>query len=203
MSIRNRNIDRSWKVDTIWAKDFDFVLAEGTPNTLVSAQDSDGLLAELSTFGTLAVALSNAGDAIRKLYTIPSFVDVGYDLAIRVLWTSGSTTAADSVTWLPKYKYLSVNNDTFSATVDTALDTAIGADLYGATSAYSLRATPWGRISRATLQPSDPIMLEVEMDAKSGPTNVYFIGVQIAFFPSISTDVAPPNSARDDADPTF
>ena len=186
--LRNRNIERGWKYETKFANEFHLVLVEGTPNVLKSGVDTDVVLAELSTFGVNALTMSATGDTVRTMLAWPSLMDIGTRLLMRVLWTSDSTTTTDTVTWLAKYRYLSLNNDVLSGTVATELDTPITVDTYGSGTAYRLCATPWGEIDPGNIQASDPVQLEIEMDAKSGPTNVYFIGVQFAFVPSISTD---------------
>lgn len=186
--IKNKSIERSWKYETKFANDFHYVLAEGTPNTRLSGVDTDVLLAELSTFGVNVMTMSADGDKLRTLFAFPAFMDTGMRVLVRVLWTSDSTTAADTATWALLYRYLSIGNDVLSATVDTALDTVIpAASVYGSTSAYRLAASAWGEFAPGTVQPSDPVQLEVGLTS-AVPTNVYFVGLQFAFVPSISTD---------------
>lgn len=188
--ILNRNLERGWKYETKFANDFHFVLAEGTPNTRQSGVDSSVLLGELSTFGVNVATMSADGDTLRTLHAWPTLLDVGTRVLVRVLWTSDSTTSGDTATWALLYKYLSIGNTAFSATVDTALSTVIpAASVYGSAAAYRLAASAWGEFNPGTIQPSDPCMLEVGLTS-AVPTNVYFVGLQFAYVPSISTDYA-------------
>lgn len=188
--IRNKSIERGWKYETKFANDFHFVLAEGTPNTRLSGVDTDVLLAELSTFGVNVATMSADSDKLRALHAWPTLFDIGTRLLVRVLWTSDSTTAADTATWALLYKYLSIGSTAFSATVDTALSTVIpAASVYGSAAAYRLAASAWGEFNPGTIQPLDPCILEVGLTS-ADPTNVYFVGLQFAYVPSISTDYA-------------
>lgn len=185
MGIDTRNLAPSLsRGHVLWAKDFDWILVAGPPPALVSSVDATVIRQDVSTFGATGALMNNNDDAVTALYTVPPDCDVIKPIYVRVLWSSLSQTAADTVLWKVFYKLISLDNDALSATISTPLNTVIGTDTVGSTTAGMTRATDWGVINPGSITNIGCIVqLLLEMDAKAvGLTeDLYALGIEFAY----------------------
>lgn len=190
MPIDSENLSQARRSALLWAKDFDWILAEGTPNTLISTVDTDVVRREVSTLGATGALMNNDGDTVTALWALPSDVDYGKPVYVRVLWATESVTPADTVLWRLFYKLVSLDNDALSATIDTALDTVIATDTVGSTTAGKARATPWGKINANSITSVNCILqLKLEMQTKAVglAENLYALGLEWSYQPRVKS----------------
>ena len=184
MTIVSKNLGVGLVRKVINASLFDFIPAEGTPNTLVGTITAGVLLQEISTLGVRGALMNTNGDTLCASWDLPGDADPGKGIYVRVRWATGSATSADTVTWKVFYKLVSIDNDALSATISTALDTVIGEDTVGSTTAYKLRGSPWGKINRNSITNlGASLELLVEMDAKAAglSEDLYFHSLEFAY----------------------
>lgn len=140
---------------------------------------------EISTFGINGILLDTAGDMVTTDLMIPGDLDPDKPIKARVVWCSGSTDTADTVTWIVTYDYQEPNV-TALRTPATALDTTITAQDVPVATAYALCKTAWGVIKPGTI----PATAEhwswmVEMDAFDVglSEDKFLLGLEIAYTP--------------------
>lgn len=184
MGIDSRNLSPALQRATIWAKDFDYILAEGTPNTLVGTVTAGVVRREVSSLAAIGALMNTDGDTVTTTWTLPGDADPAKDIYVRVLWTSGSQTSADTVLWKVFYKLVSLDNDALSASITTALNTVIATDTVGSSTAYVVRRTSWGVINGASITNVGCILqLLLEMDTKAVglAEDLYALGIEFAY----------------------
>ncbi len=140
---------------------------------------------EISTFGINGILLDTAGDMVCHDSIIPYDVDLQKDIKVRVVWCSGSTDTADTVTWIANYLALSPNVTTL-ATPSTALDTVIAPQDVPVATAYALCKTQWGIIKGGSIaDTAEHWAWLVEMDAFDVglAEDKFFLGLEIAYTP--------------------
>jgi hypothetical protein len=146
---------------------------------------------EVGALATLGVLFSNDGEFMRHFMPLPTGVDYANDIYMRVVWSSSSSTATDSILWRIKYDLGSWNNVIAQGTLaGTALDTAIVTDTKGVATANIMQATTWGKINAGTINPStkDWIVLDLNYQTETGLTSCLAHGVQFLYIPKFSRD---------------
>lgn len=210
MPIDTANIRQGYRRKVLLAKQFDFIPSTigivGADADLASkaafdagfvattanfaSGDATTQLQEISTFAINGVLMNTNGDVVHTSWDIPDDCDYGKPVYFRVRWTTGSQTSADTVLWKVFYKLISLDNDALTATVDTALNTAIATDTVGSTTAYVLRKTSWGKMNANSVNNIDnTLLLQVEMDTKAVglSEDLYFHSLEIAYQPLVKT----------------
>jgi hypothetical protein len=140
---------------------------------------------EISTFGIVGILMDTAGDMICHNAPLPYDLDVRHPVYARVVWCSGSTDTADTVTWIVTYKQL-IPNVTALAVAATALDKTIAAQDVPVATAYAVCKTAWGRINAGTIDPkAEDATWLVEMDAFDAglAEDKFFLGLELAYTP--------------------
>src|SRR5574342_577206 len=82
---------------------------------------------EIGTTGIVGMLFEAAGDSIMHSMLLPYDYDTDHPMYLRVHWSSGSTTTADTIDWLVQYTAITLDA---TAIIDpaTALDTVIAQD---------------------------------------------------------------------------
>lgn len=205
MAIRNRNLVRSYKSDFIPANRISGVglagltaltLAEGTPNTWTlgvntgSAAIGGGVagvvLENINSTNQLGLKMSTDGNAVYHDFLVPADYDQAYPLNIRLNWTTESTTLTDGALWTVTRKAMTRNSTALSATVSTALNTAIPADVVPVATAYAMATTNKGVINAGNLTAGEHQLLKIVMTTKTGATNIWLLGIEYEYVPMIS-----------------
>lgn len=187
MPVQDRNLKRDWR--SIYVAAVDFSSARGVSATpAIASPTTTNDLAEINSLGVFGVAMDNADDLIRHLLVLPWDVDYGHPIYVRVHWTSGSATTADTVTWAVTRKSRSPNNDALTATIDTALDTAIAQDTVPAAVAYTLCRTLPGKINANSVRPNEMHEIQLKLTQKAvGLSEALFaLGVEFLYVPMLS-----------------
>jgi hypothetical protein len=190
MPIDTANITQGRRTSVLWAKDFDWITAEGTPNTLISTVDTDVVRREVSTLGATGALMNADGDTVTALWTLPEDADYAKPVYVRVLWATESVTSADTVLWRLFYKLISLDNSALSATIDTALNTVIATDTVGSTTAGTARATAWGKINPGNITNVNcflQLKLEMQTKAVGLSENLYALALQFSYQPLVKT----------------
>lgn len=178
--IRDRNIE--WKTKRL------FLPVPGIGETatgLVGRHTGAPVTAEISTLGYGAVQFDTAGDEFVHVLPLPRDVDVDQPIYFRIYWTTDSTTAADTATFILTYADIAAGEALTAA--DTALSTAIAVDTYGSASADVLAITEWGKLNGKTLTAGDLLILETEIDATDatiGSEYIYYFGLEMEYTPA-------------------
>ena len=142
------------------------------------------VFAEIGTLGFGAVKFEAAGDEWVNVWGLPADVDVNHPVYFRVLYSSESSTAADTMTFILTYK--AVAEGEALAAADTALNTTIAVDTYGGAAAKTLAKTGWGVVNGGVLSEGDTLVLETEIDATDatiGSEYVYLVGLEVEYTP--------------------
>ena len=143
---------------------------------------------EVGTTGVGGWTFPLSGDTVRYMMTRPSHWDIDNDIFVRVIYATGSTTSADTITW----KVLHSRNafGAAPAAPTTELDTLIAQDtLTGAAAASEVRASPAGKIDASTIvDTSDFLVFDVELDAfAAGLTeSKQMLGLEFAYVPKLT-----------------
>lgn len=140
-------------------------------------------LQEISTFGLTGLLMNTANDDVAHFMHVPTDWDRERDIGIRILWTTASSTIADTVTW--KFLYNTVEkNATVMAKPATILNTVLVAEVDTATAYIVQRSQTEGVLAGGILTKGSPDYLSflVEMDAKSGITeDIFLLGVEFEY----------------------
>lgn len=163
---------------------------DAVPPTVTSVQINSGHTAgiavgQINSLKLNSYKLNTNGDLVRALAQIPD-VNTAAPVFARVVWTSGSSTLADTIVWKVAVKVqtvdaaLTVTDPTTVSLSDTALGTA-----------YCLQKTPAGTFVAGTIDNMDNFVLEVEMDAKAVglSEDIFFLGVELLYVPVIVADL--------------
>jgi len=172
-----------WRPGRIYIPANDFSGWIGAAGVDVGSGTGAPVQQEISTFGLVSVLMDTAGDELNHLMQIPYDFDPKKKMEVRVHWTSGSATTADTIDWLVRYQAI-VPDSTTLASASTALDTQPAQDTV--IGAYTHQVTTWGTILPATIGENvEMIQWEVEMDAfAAGLTeDKFFLGLEIAYSP--------------------
>jgi hypothetical protein len=140
---------------------------------------------EIGTTGMVGMLFEAAGDSIMGGMLLPYDLDPAYNVDVRVHWSSGSATAADTIDWLVQYTQIIPN---VTAVIDpaTALGTTIPQDTVGVATANIWNATEYGKIVGGVInQKAEAITFEVEMDAfAAGLTEAkHLLGLEFRYTP--------------------
>lgn len=120
---------------------------------------------EIGTTGLVGVVMEAAGDSMMGKTQLPYDMDRAHPMYVRVHWSSGSATTADTIGWLVQYTAI-VPNVTAIIDPATALDTVIAEDTVPVATANIWCATEWGKIIGGKFAKNvEAITFEVEMDA--------------------------------------
>lgn len=183
------DIEAQGSPNTYWipATDFHFVLAEGTPNTVVAAAGT-AIQAEISTFGIVGVPMT-AADLVSTYFPWPNhWHNKLYPVAARVWWTSTSADDDGTIVWLldTEEKTIGGEDALEAATVALADGIAFAAD--STEVQYGIQATSWdtlGVVALQTYHNDSMIELSVELDDDGTATGdeIVFLGVELYFLP--------------------
>ena len=179
------------QVNVVFKADYDgaagTVAETGVDTIIVSAADNDAVLEEIDSTGIMGLKMNNNGDSVNHLCPLPSDVDRYNPVYVYVRWCSGSSTTTDSVLWKVFYKEITPDTTQLSATISTALDTAIADDACLGT-AYVDQRTPAGKISRCSIaEAALDLALKVEMDTKTDITeDIFLLGLELEYTPRLS-----------------
>jgi hypothetical protein len=131
--------------------------------------------------GYVGCQMNTAGNAIQWLLRLPSYWDIRQRLRWRGVWTTNSTTAADTVDWKLTYRVLIPETTAISAGIITALDTVIAQDNVLGTSDV-IHRTPWGILNAGTIGNTvEYLSVQMEMDAKAAglTENIWLLGLEV------------------------
>lgn len=156
---------------------------------------------EISTFGFVGVLMAAADDELNHYMLLPGDLDLHRRIDVRVHWTSGSSTTADTIDWIVRYLGI-VPNTTTMASPTAALDTTIAQDTVAG--AHIWQTTEWGSIDPDTFgEDVEAIIWEVELDAfAAGLTeDKFLLGLEMSYTPKRLW--GPDGMAHDAKRPTF
>ena len=143
------------------------------------------VVTEIGTSGVTGVLFEAAGNSIMHHMMLPYDFDRRHPMYLRVHWSSGSTTTADTIDWLIQYTAI-IPNTTAIVDPATVLDVVIPQDTVPVATANVWCITDYGRINGGTFsQFAEGITLEVEMDAfAAGLTEAkHLLGVELIYTP--------------------
>lgn len=203
MPITNKNIKRARKLVYIPATQLSGVasvtlasltLTEGTPNTLSASSLTLGgftaaaaVLQQINSTGNVGLKMSTNGNAVLHDWLVPSDLDPAYETRIRCHWATESTTSGHGALFTITRKAYVNGTTALSATVDTALSTAIVADTVGSPgTAYKRSVTAPGVINAGALTPGQLNALKIAMTTKTGATDIWLLGLEVQYVPAIS-----------------
>lgn len=174
-----------WRPGHLYIPAQNFTGIIGAAGVSVGVHTGAPVQQEISTFGIASILLDTAGDMVCTDGMIPWDLDPAKDVKVRVVWASGSTDTADTVTWIVTYKTL-VPNVTALATPSTALDKTIAAQDVPVATAYAICKTAWGVIKGGTISDlAENWIWNVEMDAFDVglSEDKFLLGLEIAYTP--------------------
>lgn len=160
--------------------------ASATPD-LASVDDGAPVGGEVNSLGFTGVLMDTAGDSISHCMRVPRTWDLSKKLGFRAYWTSGSVTAADTVTWAVTYK--TVAEDAALEAASVALSTVVAEDTVGGAIAYALKITSRGVLNGGSIASAAKfLVLNAEMNAFAvGLTeDKFLLGIEIDFMPRLT-----------------
>lgn len=176
------------------------------PVSMASAHDPLGAssnLAEISTSGLVGLKMGTAGFKVGHVMPIPDHWDRKHPIYVRVAWTSGSSTAADTVDWLFTYSRMIRGLTVLTSLEDIALDTAIAQDTADAT-AYTIQETPNGILNGGALENSSnnaihswlQFNVELEDFAVGLTEDKFLLGVTFEYTPRFGRNIQSASKAN-------
>lgn len=150
-----------------------------------TASATNKAFTEIGSTGVVGVVLEAAGDSMMGHSQLPYDYDRSKPMYVRVHWSSGSTTTADTIDWLVQYTAI-VPNVTAIIDPATALDATIAQDTVPVATANIWCTTEWGRINADKFARNvEAITFEVEMDAfAAGLTEAkHLLGIEFRYTP--------------------
>lgn len=153
--------------------------------------DATPVFGSVNALGIPGILMNTDGERIRRLYQIAD-VTTAAEVFARVLWTTGSTTSADTVLWKVSVK-VQTAEEALTVTSPTTLsltDNATG-------SAYEFLVSPADKFAAGVIDNMDTFVVEVEMDTKAVglAEPIYFLGLELLYLPATVADhglAAPP-----------
>lgn len=132
-------------------------------------------------------------DTIRWVTPLPNLWP-GSEVKVKVIWSTGSSTTSDTVTWRVRYADVAFDSGALAGVTLSALDTTIDADNAFSTANAILRS-PTGRINPAGISPDNFVLFELNANATSGidlgggPDNVQVYGLEVLYAPTNFSDL--------------
>ena len=123
---------------------------------------------------------------------IPSDLDIRQPIGVRVVYTHGSATATDTVTWIVLRSIGYADDNTAMVIGATALDTTVAAQTLTGAVARELKRTARGVINANTFTQDDYFWaFNTELDATDVATTegVYFLGLEVDYVPRVTPNV--------------
>lgn len=163
---------------------------DAVPPTATTVQLNSGhtdaiAVGEINSLKLNSYKLNTNGNLVRAITQIPD-VNTAAPVFARVVWTSGSSTAADTISWKVAVKVQTADAalTVSSPTTVTLSDTALG-------TAYCLQRTPSGTFAAGVIDNMDIFVLQVEMHAKAAglSEDIFFLGVELLYVPVVVADL--------------
>lgn len=131
-----------------------------------------------------------AGDIVTLGMKLPFDFEPGRPIGIKLHWTSGSSTAADTIDWIVLYEMVLADGQ-IPTSISTALDTAIAQDTVGVATSFLNKWTSRGiidadAITRTQLEAGVLLLLSIEMDASAidlSGEKVWLLGIEFDYVP--------------------
>lgn len=158
----------------------------GASGVGVSTGVGDMVEAEIGSLDVVAL-VATAGDKHSWFVTIPRDMNVVQPLGLKIKFSTASTTAADTHTWITLYDLIA--EDSAYAVATTAMNTphvAASDTDSGVANAWqwSTRAVIDGStFSETNLTNGDMISINVELDATDASEAIHLIGIQLDYMP--------------------
>lgn len=165
-----------WKPGHKYLKAENFVGVSGTP-----------VESQVNSLGAKSIQMNTNADTVGLLLDASEWPDYDpqWPVEVNVRWSTGSTTAADTVVWKVFVKPINHEGEAIAAAA-TALSETIASDTVGSTTAYTLRTSPTGRLNPYIFDRDErAVMIGVEMDAKAAglAEALHFLGLDIQYTP--------------------
>lgn len=159
----------------------------GAGGVSVGAHTGAPVQQEIGSLGLVGLLLDTAGDMCNMLTEIPRDLNINHPVGVRVIYLTGSATAADTINWIVLYDKISIGEAL--AVGATALNTTIASTTVTGV-ANALERSPRGVINGNTFSKSDLtgnafISWNIEMDAFAGglTEDKFFLGLQLDYVP--------------------
>lgn len=147
------------------------------------ANTGETVNAALVTGGIFGVQFDSISDSLDTDIMIPYDLDPQKNVYVRVVWTSGSTSTSDTITWAVSHQVFIPNQTQLSAAT-TALNKVIPLQNYPSTSSLVLCKTDWGIIAPDTISEyAEHWRFVVSLPAFSMAAAKYLLGLEIAYTP--------------------
>lgn len=176
-----------WRPGRIWLPVTNFSAYVGAAGATAGAHTGAPVFQEISTFGIVGLLMDTAADEVNTYMPLPYDIDLSKRIYMRVHWTSGSATTADTIDWRVWYKAIVFHSTTLLAIGDTggvALDKVIAQDTVSG--AYHWQVTEEGYLDAGKLSyDTEGLLLSIELHAfAAGLTEDKFpLGLEIRYSP--------------------
>lgn len=174
-----------WRPGRVWYGAQDITGMIGAAGVSAGVHTGAPVQQEIGTTGHVGILLDTAGDMVTHNAPIPDDLDPRHPVYARVVWCSGSTDTADTVTWIVLYKTF-IPNVSALATADVALNKTIAAMDVPVATALAVCKTGWGKINGGTISDkAEDWSWLVEMDAFDAglAEDKFFLGLEIMYTP--------------------
>lgn len=178
-----------WRAKRLWLPVTSFANYVGAAGVNAGVHTGAPVWQELSTFGVAGVLLDTAADEVNTYMPIPYDMDFSKRIYVRVHWTTGSVTTADTIDFKVWYKALVHETTAILAIGNTggvALDKLIAQDTVPTTTAYTWNITEAGWLDAGKLaEDTNALLWSIELDAfAAGLTEDKFaLGLELQYTP--------------------
>lgn len=159
----------------------------GASGVSVGAHTGAPVQQEIGTLGVVGLLKDTAGDMFNMITPVPRDLNVTQPIGVRVVYVTGSSTAADTVNWIVKYSVISAGEAIVVGA--TALNTTIASDTVSGV-ANAIELSPRGVINGNTVTETEMtglsfISWNIEMDAFAAglSEDKFFMGLLIDYVP--------------------
>ena len=180
---QDKNMDWARQRLVLEASDLNALGANGT-----GLANIPGTLGEVNSLGFWGIDMAKAGETIVHSFKAPDTWDFNREIGVTIEWSSGSTTTADDVHWIARFKAIGLGEAITGPAETDTLDTAIAAETIGAdATAYGLRNSPRGIIDAgaAGIKRGDRLVISVEADV-ADPATLFLHAIIFDFMPKLT-----------------
>lgn len=152
--------------------------------TVGSGIDPAVVLGNINSLGVQGWKMNTAGERVRTFCQIAD-VNTAAPVLAKTIWSSGSSTAADTITWK-----VSVKPQTAGLAITVTSPTTLSLTDTATASAYDYQTTAAGTFDAGVIDNMDTFILEAEMDAKAAglTEDIFLIGVELLYVPVVVAD---------------
>ena len=178
---QDKNIDWARQRLVIEVAKFNSLGANGA-----SLNSGGGFLAEYEGLGFWGISMATATSAIIHSMKAPDNWDFNRPIGVIIEWSSGSTTATDTVHWVVLVKSVAPGEALAAPATEDALDTAIDSFTLGSgVTGHTIRNSSRGIINPGRIDRGDRLVISIAAPV-ANPGHLFLHGIIFDYMPKMT-----------------